>query len=183
MHTKLYVLHTATWGNDPVYFSLISIIDYRYCSRHFGRSCYRNVFCKVMPELKIVSASFKVGSLVLGSSVAQFQHHYSFESWVRFGSVLSSVVWKKSLSCLLNSWSQGLKGQCRTLGLTSCEGSRGSSWCIQLGFRGTLPLCAVWMRPVAIISWLKLRDVKPGSVSYGSHMRTKNPNVLRTVRG
>ena len=64
MHTKQYVLHTAKRGNDPVYFSLISIIDYRYCSWHFGLECYRNVFCKVMPELTIVSASFKVGSLV-----------------------------------------------------------------------------------------------------------------------
>lgn len=143
----------------PVCFSLISVIDYRYFCWCFGLQCYRNVVCRVMPELKIVAASFKVESLVLDSSAAQFQHHYSFESWERFGSVLSSVLWKKSLRCLLNSWShQGLKGQCRTLGLPSCGGS---SWCVQIGFRGALPLCAICARPVAVIPWLKVGDVKP----------------------
>lgn len=133
---------------------------------------YRSVLFKAMPELMIVSASFKVGSWVLDSSALQSQHHYSVESWVRFGLVPSSAGCKKSLSCLSSSWSSwSLKGQCRTLAVPGWEGTGGSSW--------WLWGCCLCAQPVAIILWLKGR----ARASQGSCLRTECPNVLDSVRG
>lgn len=124
-----------------------------------------------MPELPVVSVSFKVGSWVLDSSTLQFQHHYSVESWGRFGWVPSSVGCKKALSCLPSSWSpQSPKGPGRTLALPGWEGAGGSSCC----------LCVLWCDLTC-----RNNSVVKGKtrVSSGSRLRTESPNVLSSVRG